>query len=423
MGPEPRPSALDNPGFRRLALWLAGVPILCFYLWSTLVQPLLVRPVFPDFAQCFRAATRLRGGVDPYLSFLAIGHYSYNGSECAYAPLTPWLVEPFTPLGEENAALVVLVLLQLCLVAFLVLFYRGLRPVSRHEVALGALLLLGFEPVFANLWNDQSNILVLLVSAVVLGAYLDGDHWRGGVAYGLAIAIKPLQPAVGLLLFWGRRWWMVAAAVAAGVLASLLPGPRLLWEYLTRVLPAETGGTGFRDNAAPAGFLERLFHPATFYDGTAQGGLAVRGLYAAVVVAVLAVTWWRLGRSPRADRQGRAVEMATAVAASPLLLTISHTFHAALLLVPILLLVHVGLERRDRRLLGAAAIGWLCLGPVHSGMLTAIGNRFTVDAVLRIWNESQLLGMVVIWLGCLAALRARRSSRPEPLSPRLRSSR
>jgi hypothetical protein len=117
-----------------------------------------------------------------------------------------------------------------------------------------------------------------------------------------------------------------------------------------------------------------------------------------------------LGVSPRTDRLDRASEFALAVAASPLLLTISHSFHLVLLVLPILVLVRAGIERGDNRLLAAALGAWLLIGPVHGGMLAAIAAHLTVDPVLRVWNESQLLGMLVLWLGCLYALRARPSS-------------
>ena len=38
-------------------------------------------------------------------------------------------------------------------------------------------------------------------------------------------------------------------------------------------------------------------------------------------------------------------------------------------------------------------------------MLSAISSGFGNDLVLRAWNESQLAGIVVLWLGCLRGLR------------------
>ena len=140
----------------------------------------------------------------------------------------------------------------------------------------------------------------------------------------------------------------------------------------------------------------------------------------------MAVSWWRLGRSARTDPGGRAGEAAVAVAASPLLLSIAHSFHLALLLLPILVLLHLGLSRGDRAGVAIAVAAWLLVGPVHGAMLSAIGAGFSADLPLRAWNESQLLGIVVLWAGCLRALRPVRApatSRPAPPSPRPLSTR
>ena len=94
-------------------------------------------------------------------------------------------------------------------------------------------------------------------------------------------------------------------------------------------------------------------------------------------------------------------------AASPLVLSIAHSFHLVLLLLPILVLLHVGIARSDRVAVAAAVAAWLLLGPVHQAMLAAVGAGFTTDLVLRVWNESQLAGILLLWLGCLYSLRER----------------
>jgi Glycosyltransferase family 87 len=409
------PSAFSNRRFRALLLAVAGIPLAGSYLWQTLAVPFLFRPSFSDQDFVYTASAAIHSGGDPYAWFAS--GYTYGKPVYIYPPLWAWLQQPLLPLGREGAALTLLVLLQLCLAGFLVVLYRALRPVDWQEAALGVILTVSFVPVFANLWGDQVNLVVLLLVGVGFAAYLGGDRWWGGAAYGAAMALKPLEPGLGLLLVFGRRGRMLAAGVLAGLAVSMLPGPDRLLRYLTSVFGSASAATGFRDNASPAGFLARLFHPATFYDGGAPADLLLKALFVAVAAAVVAVSWQRLGRSPRADPAGRAAEVAVAVAAAPLLLSIAHSFHLVLLLLPILVLLHLGLTRADRGAVAAALAAWLLVGPVHGAMLAAISGGFSVDWVLRAWNESQLLGIAVLWLGCLGQLRARPSSHPARLSP------
>jgi hypothetical protein len=394
--------ALGNRRFRWLLLALAGIPIAISYSWWTLVLPFLTRPAFSDQDFVYTASAAIRSRSDPY-AWIASG-YTYGRPVYIYPPLWAWLQQPLVPIGRENTALVLLVLLQLCLAGFLALLYRALRPVDWQEIALGAILAVAYVPVLANLWSDQVNLVVLLAGAFALSAYVAGDRWWGGAAYGVAMALKPLQPAVGLLLVFGRRRRMVVAAALVGILASLLPGPRLLGRYLEAVFGAAAGATGFRDNAAPAGFVQRLLHPASFYDGSAPADVAVRAVFVIVILLVVGVSWWRLGSRPRTRPLGRSLELAAGAAASPLLLSIAHSFHLVLLLLPILVLLHAGLARQDRLAVGMAVGAWLLVGPVHGAMLSAIGAGLNIDALLRIWNESQLAGILLLWLGCLRAL-------------------
>ena len=395
---------------------MAGIPLGASYLWWTLLDPFLTRPRFSDQDFVYTASAAIHSDGDPY-AWIA-GGYFYGKPVYLYPPLWAWLEQPLLPLGREGAALTLLVLLQLSLAASLLLLHRALRPVDRQELALWLVLLFAFTPVFANLWSDQVNLMVLLLMVVAMNAYLGAGRWWGGTAYAVAMALKPLEPGFGLLLLAGRRWWMLLAAVVGGLVLLGVPSPVLMYRYLTKVFVASSGATGFRDNAAPAGLLARLLHPGTFYTGAAPADPILKVAFAVLVLAVVAVSWWRLGK-PRADRLGRAAEVAVAIAAAPLMLSIAHSFHLVLLLVPILVLLHLGLRAGDPLTVGAAIAAWLLVGPVHGAELSAIGAGFSDDLLLRIWNESQLLGIVVLWLG---ALRALPPYRPGPPSPRLPSS-
>lgn len=413
--------ALYRPRFRRSILLVVGVCALANYLWMSLISFFVLRLPFPDFNDFFLGAQALKQGLDPYHDFLIYNHYDF-AHFYLYPPIVAWLVQPLLPLGLENASLLVLLLLQACVVAFFWFVYQALRPLSKDEIAFGVILSLSFGPIFANLGNDQVNVLVLLFSGVSLLAYCRADHWWGGAAYGLAMGIKPLQPAVGLLLVWGRRTRMVVAAAILGLIALLIPGPRLAFEFVFKVLPIISRGTGFRANASPSGLLERLFSPTSFFTGVASGNPWVRALDLAVIAAVVLVTWWRLGRQPRKTTLGRASEMAVAVAASPLVLTIANSWHLVLLLVPILVLIRIGLARADGWVLFSAILAFLLIGPAYDGMLRMLADNqgwFSSAGgglALRVLNECQLAGMITLWLGCLRALGAG-SSQEQSLKP------
>ena len=400
--------ALGDPRLRWIALWLALIPIGLNHLWTTLVVPALTGARFSDFSVYLQGARTLAAGGDPYAAFFSSTVPDYNFNQTyIYPPLIAWLLQPVALLGDGLASWLMQALLQASLVAFGLLFFRAMGRWTRPEVLLAAVLVMAYLPVRRDLFNDQVNLLLLLASAVLLLAWMRGDRWWGGAALGAAVAAKLLQAPLGLLLAWGRRWRMLASALAAGAVLTMVAAPQFLAEYLFQVLPKISHATGFRENSSPSAFIERLLYPQSFFGGSPGGSLVgVLGLVVAAVVIL--VTWRALGRQPRTDSDGRAVEAAAAVAAVPLLISVN--YHQSLEMLPILVLVSVGIRRGDWLLLGAAAAGWMLPGPVHSAFLAAIGARFDLELVLRIWNELQLLGIVLLWLGCLRALRQPQSA-------------
>ena len=395
-------SALGNPRFRWFALWLALIPISLSHAWTTVVAPALTGSRFSDFAVYLAGARTLAAGGDPYAAFFASSVPDYNFNQTyIYPPLIAWLLQPATVLGDDTASWLMQGLLQASLIVFGAVLYRALGRWTLQELLLAAVLVMAYLPVRRDLFNDQLNLLLLMASAFLLLAWVRGDRWWGGAALGAAVAAKLLQAPLGLLLVWGRRWRMLGASIAAGAVLTLVASPQFLPEYLLRVLPRISHATGFRENSSPAALIERIAYPQSFFGGS-PGGWLVGSLGLGVAVAVLIVTWWALGRNPRAGVEGRALEVATGVAAVPLLLSVN--YHQSLEMLPILVLVSVGVRRSDWILVAAAAAGWLLPGPVHSAFLAAIGAGFGNEPILRTWNELQLLGIVLLWLGCLRAL-------------------
>jgi hypothetical protein len=138
----------------------------------------------------------------------------------------------------------------------------------------------------------------------------------------------------------------------------------------------------------------------------------------AIAVAVTLVTAIVL-RAPRKDRDGRALEAAVVVAATPLVVAVVRPGHLLLLLLPMMVLGTIALRRADFRLGIAVAVSWVLIGPVYlwlSNLLAAgVGAQF-----LRPGAETALAGAFLLWLAALHTLRRHRVA--EPVSaPRVRA--
>jgi hypothetical protein len=183
----------------------------------------------------------------------------------------------------------------------------------------------------------------------------------------------------------------------------LLAVPSLLPEYLFQVLPAVGRGSGEEMNIAPLGAIARLFHPESLYLQGRGVDIPVLAITAAVSLTVLGVTAWRL-RAPRAGAQGRALELAAAFAAMPLMLTLVWAGQLILLLLPMIVLLDFGLRRQSRGLVLAVAVSWLLIGPVYLGFTNAFAIGFGFQALFEVWVDAALAGALILWLATLHAL-------------------
>ena len=401
--------ALANPRFRGLLVVGAGIPIVVLYVWQGLIQPLLFFGYFGDFQESYmRAAGRLASGQDPYDLCQTLGCLEPTGPQYVTPLPVAWLLQPAVHLDSHALAFGVIILLNASLAAFLVCTLRALQV---HEWQLAALLVivsLAFEPVIGNIAEGQINLVLLALSGVWLLGW-NADRWWGGGALGAGVALKLIQAPVGLLLLWGRRWRMLAAAVVAGLALWLLAAPQYLFEYLFKVVPAISAGTGFFENHSPGGTVARLLDPTTFLGPTRGAPPAARIITTAIALAALAVTFWVLGR-PRTDRSGRSLEAAAAVAVGPLVASYSWGTHLVLLLLPMLVLIAWGVRRRDWMVLGLVAAGWLLIGPGHKLMQNLMVSGYSDIVVLRVMAEFGVAGVTCVWVASLLALRRERAT-------------
>jgi len=417
-----RRSPLDNRRFRGALLFLAGIPIAGLYLWRTVALPLAVGALPGDFsANYMAAAAKIAAGHDPY-NLCALG----QGLDCvvqpgAFRPLplagaqyvTPppvaWMLQPLLSASPAVQLAVVLIVLQ---VSVIVLLWTVVRAAGVRDWQMALLLVLvtiSFEPVAANFDEGQINLVLAALSGVWLLGWVGGDRWWGGAALGAAVAIKLLQGPIGILLIWGRRWRMLAAAIAAGLGLWLLAVPQYLLEYLLKVAPVLSAGTGLFENHSPGGTVARLFDPGTFLGAVRDTSPAARVITFAIALAVLAVTFWVL-RSPSGDRSTRGLEAAAMVAAGPLVASYSWGTHLVLLLPSMLVLLAWAISRRDWLVVGLVGAGWLLIGPGHNWFQTLLLSGYSNLLVLRLMAELGVVGITAVWVASLVAVRRARSA-------------
>jgi hypothetical protein len=395
---------LANPRFRSVLLAWAGIPIAVLYLWQDVVQPLVYGAYLGDFQESYmRAAARLAQGKDPYDLCQTLGCLEPTGPQYVMPPPLAWLLQPAVPIDSHFVTVATILVLNASLFVFLLFVLRALHIDDWHLATLLFLIALAFEPVNGNIVEGQVNLLLLALSGLWLYAWV-ANRWWGGAALGFGVALKLIQAPVGLLLVWGRRWRMLAAAVVAGLGIWLVAAPQYLIEYLTRVLPAISAGTGLFENHSPGGTITRLLQPDTFFGAERGSPLAARIITVVVAIAVVAITFLVL-RSPASEWSGRALEAAAIVAATPLVASYSWGTHLVLLLLPMLVLVAWSVRRGDWLILGLVAIGWILIGPAHYWMQSLLASGYPNVVVLRFMAEFGVVGITAIWIAALVAVR------------------
>jgi len=398
-----RRPALSNRRFRTLLLAVAGIPITATYLWQAVIQPIFFGGYLGDFQESYmRAAGRVASGLDPYDLCATMGCSEPTGPQYVMPPLLAWMLQPLVGVDSRAITVGAVIVLNVSLALFLWTALRALKVDDWQLAVLLVLVALAFEPVVGNVAEGQVNLVLLGLSGVWFLAWIE-DRWWGGLALGAEVAIKLIQGPVALLVMWARRWAMLGAAVASGLVLWLAGAPQYLFEYLVKVLPAVSAGTGFFENHSPGGTFARIFDPDTFF-ATRGSPAAARVLTLLLALAVLAVTFVVL-RSPARSKTGRALEAAAIVAATPLIASYSWGTHLVLLLLPMVVLIAWSVRRRDWSVLVLVGISWLLIGPVHKLLQALLVTGYTDVLVLRVLAEFGVVGILALWIACLIAVR------------------
>jgi len=400
---------LERAWFRSLLLIAAAIPIAALYAWRTLVLPLASGALPEDFTVNYMAAAaKIASGHNPY-DLSAATRLTVAGPQYVTPLPVAWMLQPLLHASATTQLFVVLAVLQLSVVVFLVTTLRALGVRGWQSTVLLVLVAIAFEPVAANIDEGQINLVLLALSGIWLLGWVQGDRWWAGVALGAGVAVKLLQAPLCLLVLWGRRWRMLAGAAIAGPALWLVAVPQYLPDFVLKVAPVLSAGTGLFENHSPGGTVARLLDPGTFLGTVANTSPAARVITLLIAVAVLVATFWILGR-PATQSRTRALEAAAIVAAGPLIASYSWGTHLVLLLLPMLVLLHWAIARRDWLVVGLVAAGWMLIGPGHNLFQTLLISGYSNLLVLRLMAEFGVVGITAIWAAALLAVSRQRSA-------------
>jgi hypothetical protein len=401
----------------RLATGLV-VLLVAIYCWQ------FVLPVFgttppraDDFQDYWQAAVQIRTGGDPYTDFYRT-HVPWDwtlSSGYLYPPAFAASLAPLTVLPNALVVRAWLLLMLALMVGSLAMVYRVLGPPRLAELLCLAVIMVTFFPVTATLLTGAMNPVLLLLLTLTWAAWLRRRDTISGVALGAAIAIKLVPIALFPYLLFRRQARLLVAATAVtavGIgLGLIVTSPEHTVFYFRDMLPHLSAGSGYRENESLSGLASRLCAPSTANTG-GNGGWCGRLVAWPAVAVVVGLVIIAVRPRPR-----NGLEFGLAVAALPLISSLTWSFHLVVLLLPIALLVRhhfqeAPLPRWRVRLL---LLAWACFSvlpgihyllvvrPLPAGLAGAIATRVVA--------ESYLLGMVllfaVIWRTVRDPIRAR----------------
>jgi len=375
---------------RRLVLGVTAVAV--FVQWAHLV-------VSPrgDFA-LHRAFAR----------HLLEGRSLYENGVNPYTPFWALVWVPVTFLPERLAQPLVFPLGLAALGLLLAAVRRTFTaPVDSFWVAAAAILLAS-RFVVRDLWDCGPNLAIAALVWLGVLEWQRGHDVRGGVALGLATALKWTPLLVIAAFLWKRQWRLAGASALATALFTLAPaavtGPRALLADLStwggHVVRGVSQGDPSRGVLGPESPIGIALRPSLGSLLVPPLAPRLAGRVIAVVLAgLVAFAAWRL-REPAARDDPRVPYQLAAVAVLALLLSpISWRQHAVAALPA---LFGVALRVKER----GAVPGWLWLLLVPWVLFLLVLSRGVAGLPVSEWVHAHgvyallLLGLFFATLRC-----------------------
>jgi alpha-1,2-mannosyltransferase len=369
-----------------------------------------------DYKPYFDAGLSLNRGGDPYAAFLNACGTTWCHVGYIYPPLLAEVFRPLALLPPHSGALAWLLLTYAFFAAAVVVADRTVRewlsPTSRALMLLAAMV---FLPVYKNFYFLQVNTLMLLVLAAAAWVFTRKRDAATGALLGLATVLRVTPFVMAPMLLRSRADLRRPAGIAGLVLgvvvimAALAVLTSTTFEYVTTVLPRLGQSTDTLDNISLPGLLLR----AGVAISTGAPNLTVIKLVSVFLqLTLLGLTWvFSLGLE---GGRPRAAVFAAFLAVTPIISSITWDHHLVTELLALALLAP-SLRPRSRPFwlaLLSYPLLWVPRG-VTDGIVAALGLSFPhglATLPFLVVTSLNLVGMLLLWLTCLGALRGYRSA-------------
>jgi hypothetical protein len=291
------------------------------------------------------------------------------------------------------------------------------------ERILAVALVLSFDPLRIGIEQGQTQLLVTCLVALAALGLQRNRQVAGGIALGLAVALKITILPVAVFFVWRRGHRLLAAAAAsfgAVLLATIGAGWLPRWFEWVNLMGPINRGSAMVVNQAVNGFWLRILAPGLSGQPISSPGVPVQALVLVTNLVIVAGVAWLVVHVRVPEPERLWIQLSLVLIALPMVQAygLDHHYTAAVLAVPAILRLAARRLLPLPAILGVAA-GWLMVllsDPIIYSLAHRLPSSGWVHQPVPLAASSMLLyAMLVILVSLgLGALSTPKVVAPEP---------
>jgi Glycosyltransferase family 87 len=284
-----------------------------------------------------------------------------NPLHILYPPSHFVLVMPWAVMSDLWWRLTWIGLNQAALVVLVVALLAGVRGAGRTEKILVVALILSFDPLRIGIEQGQTQLMVTALVVLAALGLQRGRPVAGGLALGLAIALKVNALPVAVFFLWRRGYRLLAAAAAtcgAVFLITVFAGWWPHWLEWLRLMGPVNRGSAMVINQSVNGFWLRILQPDLSGQPISPPATAVQLLVLATQLVLASAVAYLVVRVRAPEPERFWIQLSLVLIAVPMLQAygLDHHYTAAVVAIPAVL------RLAARRLLPLPALFGLATG-------------------------------------------------------------